>query len=85
MAQEEDKIEYEEETPEVEVDMEEEKPVEEIEEESPNTNTPADIPDKLDKIEDTKIRGRIIIFNAKKSEFAKNLNLVKAGDYIEKK
>jgi len=80
-----DKIEYEEETPEVEVDLMEDEQKEEVEKVNSNTEKIANIPDKIDKIQDEKIRGRIIIFNPKESEFAKNLNLVKAGDYIEKK
>ncbi|PIN94886.1 hypothetical protein COU53_01885 [Candidatus Pacearchaeota archaeon CG10_big_fil_rev_8_21_14_0_10_30_48] len=81
----EDKIEYEEETPEVEVDLMEDEQKEEVEKVNSNTEKIANIPDKIDKIQDEKIRGRIIVFNPKESEFAKNLNLVKAGDYIEKK
>jgi len=81
----EDKIEYEEETPEVEVDLMEDEQKEEVEKVNSNTKKIANIPDKIDKIQDEKIRGRIIVFNPKESEFAKNLNLVKAGDYIEKK
>ena len=80
-----DKIEYEEETPEVEVDLIEDEQKEEGEKVNLHTKKIANIPDKIDKIQDEKIRGRIIIFNVKESEFAKNLNLVKVGDYIEKK
>tara|TARA_Y100000310_G_scaffold185433_1_gene185511 strand:+ start:1614 stop:1877 length:264 start_codon:yes stop_codon:yes gene_type:complete len=78
-------IEYEEETPEVEVDLKDEKEKEEVEDASQANETPANIPDKLDKISDEKIRGRIIIFDATKSEFAKNLKIEKPGDYVEKK
>jgi len=86
-----EEIEYEEETPEVETEMAEEptaeteKVLEEEAEEKLEVETPANIPDKLDKISDEKIRGRIIIFDADKSEFAKNLKLTKPGDYVEKK
>jgi len=81
-----EEIEYEEETPEVEVDLKDDKVEEEETEEVKEENeTPANIPEKLDKIQDEKIRGRIIIFNAEKSEFAKNLKITKPGDYIEKK
>ncbi len=80
-----DKIEYEEETPEVEVDLMEDEQKEEVEKVNLHTKKIANIPEKIDKIQDEKIRGRIIIFNVKESEFAKNLNLVKVGDYIEKK
>lgn len=76
-------IEYEEETIEVEVDMKDNSKEEKVEEE--DNEAPANIPDKLDKIPDEKIRGRIIIFNAEKSEFAKNLKIEKPGDYVEKK
>jgi RNA polymerase subunit RPABC4/transcription elongation factor Spt4 len=31
------------------------------------------------------IRGRIIVFNPEKSEFAKNFKLLKKGDYFKKK
>ncbi|MBS3092436.1 hypothetical protein J4466_03385 [Candidatus Pacearchaeota archaeon] len=39
---------------------------------------------KLEKIPLEKLRGRVIIFNPEESEFAKNLNITKAGDYIQK-
>ena len=42
------------------------------------------LPDKLEKIQDEKIRGRIIIFNSEKSEIAKNLGIKNIGDYTEK-
>ncbi len=41
-------------------------------------------PEKLEKIQSDKIRGRVIIFNAEQSEFAKNLNLDKKADYFQK-
>jgi hypothetical protein len=95
----EDKIEYEEETPEVEVNEEEpskgkvtpEETVGVLSEESSDTSDSkkevkeVKLPDKLDKISDEKIRGRIIVFNPEKSEFAKNLSIKEAGDYVEKK
>ncbi|MEM3113194.1 MAG: hypothetical protein QXI33_02100 [Candidatus Pacearchaeota archaeon] len=40
---------------------------------------------KLNKIIMEKLRGRVIIFDHEKSEFAKNLHLNKNGDYIQKK
>jgi hypothetical protein len=88
-----EEIEYEEETPDVEVNEDEsrdnsqlsESDEEDTEDVKKIEDTPANIPDKLDKIQDEKIRGRIIIFDADKSEFAKNLKITKAGDYIEKK
>ena len=43
------------------------------------------IKEKLERIPLEKMRGRVIIFNAEKSEFAKNLNLAKRGDYTQKK
>ena len=82
-----EEIEYEEETPEVEVELEETIDEEEMETNAKNKKdsyeTP-NLPDKLEKIHDEKIRGRIIIFNSKESEFAKNLNISKIGDYVEK-
>ena len=51
------------------------------EEQKPSAN----LPKKLETIESEKIRGRIIIFNPDKSEFAKNLNIDKPGDYIQPK
>ena len=82
----EDKIKYEEELPDVEVELVDQKNEEkEIEKVKGSNETPANIPRKLEKVEDEKIRGRIVIFNAEKSEFAKSLKLSKPGDYIEKK
>ena len=40
--------------------------------------------DKIEKIQTDKIRGRVVILNEEKSEFAKNLKLEKKGDYIQK-
>jgi RNA polymerase subunit RPABC4/transcription elongation factor Spt4 len=40
---------------------------------------------ELEKIENNKIRGRVIIINPDKSEFAKNLGLTEKGDYFKKK
>lgn len=40
---------------------------------------------KLEKFQLDKLRGRVIIFNPEGSEFAKNLNLTKKGDYTQKK
>ena len=41
--------------------------------------------EKLEKIPMEKMRGRVIIFDSEKSEFAKNLHLSKKGDYTQKK
>ena len=41
--------------------------------------------EKLGKIILEKMRGRVIILNPEKSEFAKNLHLDKKGDYNQKK
>ena len=73
-----------EEIPDVEVDLEDDKE-EETEVEEVKKPKKVNLPDKLDKITDEKIRGRIIVFNPEESEFAKNLELKKAGDYVEKK
>ena len=43
------------------------------------------LPKELEKIESDKIRGHIIIFDSENSEFAKNLELNKQGDYTQKK
>jgi len=43
------------------------------------------LPKELERITMEKIKGRIIIFDAKNSEFAKKLNIEKPGDYVEKK
>ena len=43
------------------------------------------LPKELKRISDTKIKGRIIIFNPENSEFAKNLDIKEPGDYVEKK
>lgn len=40
--------------------------------------------EKLEKVHLEKLRGRVIIFNPEESEFAKNLNITKAGDYVQK-
>jgi RNA polymerase subunit RPABC4/transcription elongation factor Spt4 len=40
--------------------------------------------DKLDRVVMEKLKGRVIIFNPEESEFAKNLKLVKKGDYVQK-
>ncbi len=40
--------------------------------------------EKLERIHLEKLRGRVIIFNPEESEFAKNLHITKAGDYIQK-
>ena len=40
--------------------------------------------EKLEKIQLEKLRGRVIILNAEQSEFAKNLKLLKKGDYTQK-
>ena len=40
--------------------------------------------EKIEKIQHDKIRGRVVIFDPEKSEFAKNLKLNKKGDYIQK-
>ena len=39
---------------------------------------------KLEKVQLDKIKGRVIIINPENSEFAKNLNLSKKGDYTQK-
>jgi len=41
--------------------------------------------EKLEKINLDKLRGRVIILNPEESEFAKNLGLIKKGDYSKKK
>ena len=41
--------------------------------------------EKFEKIQMEKLKGRVIIFNPEQSEFAKNLNLNKKADYIQKK
>ena len=38
----------------------------------------------LEKINAEKLRGRVMIFDAEKSEIAKNLKLAKKGDYTQK-
>lgn len=53
--------------------------IEKKEKEKPN------LPKKLENINSEKIKGRIVIFDAENSEFAKNLKLEKAGDYTQKK
>jgi len=40
---------------------------------------------ELKKIENEKIKGRVIIFNPEKSELAKNLKIAEEGDYVQKK
>ncbi len=40
--------------------------------------------EKLEKISNDKLKGRVIIINPENSEFAKNLNLHKKGDYMQK-
>jgi len=40
--------------------------------------------EELKKITHDKIRGKVIIFNPEKSEFAKNLNLKEKGEYSQK-
>jgi len=60
---------------------EQENNTEEKEEQKPSAN----LPKKLETIESEKIRGRIVIFNPEKSEFAKNLKIEKPGDYIQPK
>ena len=57
----------------------EEKEEKKQEQEKPN------LPKELEKIESDKIRGHIIIFDPKNSEFSKNLELNKQGDYTQKK
>ena len=42
------------------------------------------LPKELEKIQAEKIRGRVIIFDIKNSEFAKHLGLQKSGDYTQK-
>lgn len=44
----------------------------------------AEIPEKLEKIHTDKLRGRLVVFNPKESEFAKNLKIDKPGDYVQK-
>lgn len=39
---------------------------------------------KLERVPLEKLRGRVIIFNPEESEFAKNLHIAKAGDYVQK-
>ncbi len=39
----------------------------------------------LEKVETTTLRGRVIVFEPEKSEFAKNLGLNKKADYKKKK
>jgi RNA polymerase subunit RPABC4/transcription elongation factor Spt4 len=39
----------------------------------------------LEKITTSTIRGRVVILNPEESEFAKNLNLKKKGDYQKAK
>jgi len=39
---------------------------------------------KLEKVQLDKLKGRVIIINPENSEFAKNLNLSKKGDYTQK-
>jgi len=86
-----EKIEYEEETPEVEVDMKDDKSdKEEVKEEQKEESEvkekkPGKKLKDIEKIITDKLRGRIIIFDADKSEFAKNLELEKEGDYVQKK
>jgi len=41
--------------------------------------------EELEKINNEKIRGRVIVINPDKSEFAKELKLEKKGDYSKKK
>ena len=38
----------------------------------------------LEKIHEDKIRGRMLIINPEKSEFAQKLGLKKRGDYVQK-
>ena len=40
---------------------------------------------ELEKIPMDRLRGRVMIFDPEKSEFAKNLELIKKGDYFKKK
>lgn len=40
--------------------------------------------EKMEKVVMEKLKGRVIIFNPEESEFAKNLKLVKKGDYVQK-
>ena len=40
---------------------------------------------EIERIPLERIRGRIIIINPEESEFAKNLDLKKRGDYFKKK
>ena len=40
--------------------------------------------EKLERIPTDKIRGRVIIFDPENSEFSKNLELDKRGDYTQK-
>ncbi|MEM3074738.1 MAG: hypothetical protein QW727_02235 [Candidatus Pacearchaeota archaeon] len=47
-------------------------------EENPN------LPEIIEKIQNEKIRGRLIIFDIGNSEFAKKLDIKKPGDYMEK-
>ena len=51
----------------------------------PSSYGKVNLPKELKKTIHDKIKGRIVIFNAEKSEFAKNLKIDKSGDYIEKK
>ena len=78
--------------------MEEQENIEEFEEIEETNNIKADdtskneelkereveLPNKLEKIQNEKIRGRIIIFNPKESQIANHLGIKNIGDYTEK-
>ncbi|MFA5993041.1 MAG: hypothetical protein WC796_05020 [Candidatus Pacearchaeota archaeon] len=45
---------------------------------------PKKVDTKLERVQLDKLKGRVIIINPENSEFAKNLNLSKKGDYTQK-